>query len=240
MSQASEETVKKTIKALLISSKGGCSPRQLVQDYRYVANSEIPYESFGHSTLMSYLNSLSSILTVSRGRDRTTLTAVPDPATRNISKLVSKQKSSTSSFGSSQRSCDPSTSSTGEQATASSSKSAQAPVTEVPSGLKKQLTSLTLSYPNGIRLDDLREAFARRFSFYFSYRECGFNNLTEMIESIPSVLEMRFEGGRGLVVTAASENAAAKTSGINWTKLGKDRKTSDELKHRESTFVFLL
>ncbi len=237
MSQASEETVKKTIRALLISSKGGCTPRQLVQDYRYFSNSEIPYEVFGHSTLMSYLSSLSSVLTVTRGRDRTLLTAVSDPSTENISKLVSKQKTSTNSrFGSScQRSCEPTTS---EHTHTSSLKSAEVPVNNVPSSLKKQLTNLMVAYPNGIRLDDLREAFARRFSFYFSYRECGCNNLTEMIESIPSVVEMHFEGGRGQVVTAASENGD-KTSGINWTKLDKDRKATKEIKNRERKFVSL-
>ncbi len=36
-----------------------------------------------------------------------------------------------------------------------------------------------LSYPNGIQLNNFQEAFARRFSFYFSFRDCGFKSGTE-------------------------------------------------------------
>lgn len=205
------ETVKRTIQELLNASRKGCSPRQLLKNYILHTGREIPHESFGYSTLMAYLNSMPSLVTVTRRRDGTLLT-VPQGSLEN-SELHSTEL---------------------HQLAASTSDLKMA---EVKPGLKKQLANLMLSYPNGIRLVDLQEAFARRFSFYFSHQECGFSTLVELINSIPNVLKIEFEGGsKGVTVYAACDDVV-QSSGINWEKLTKDRKNSEESMRTKRTYV---
>ncbi len=197
------EAVKKTIQELLIASPKGCSVRQLVQNYKLVSYQELPYLALGFSSPMAYLNSMPSLVTVTRRRDGTLLTATT--GTWKSPESTEPHAQSTTVFK----------------------------VREVKPCLKKQLASLMLSYPNGLRLNDFQEAFARRFSFYFSFRDCGFSTLAELIRAIPNILTIDFAGPRGVMVYAASEEAV-QSSGINWAKLTKERQTSDLSKLKKS------
>lgn len=193
------EAVRRTIQDLLYASKKGCSLHQLMIKYKHTTGREIPYESFGHPSTMSLLESMPKLVSIAKGKNGTWLTATP----RNLDTHSQTPCSSTSK------------------------------VTEVKPSLKKQLANLMLSYPNGLRLADLQEAFARRFSFYFSFREYGFSTLAELIKSIPDVLRLEVTSSKGLVIYAASEDVMH-TSRISWTKLAKDRKT---LKSKQSKSI---
>lgn len=229
MSKTTRESAKQTIRALLDSSRGGYSPRQLMQQYKFVTGSQIPYESLGYHTLMAYLSSLTDVLTIIKRRDGTLLKSIPyTPADKTASQTVSKQRHPSSGFGS--RSNSVSSNSTTSNPPTPASVSSTNP--EVRAGLKKQLRNLMLSYPNGIRLDNLQEAFARRFAFYFSFREYGFNTLTTMVESIPDVLTINYQEGLGIMVKASTEDTD-ESFGINWAKVERDRKNADKSKEKE-------
>ena len=217
-----EEDVKKTIRVLLNSSKGGCSPRQLMNDYKFVTGASIPFTSFGYDSLMSYLSSLKDVLTVSRSRDRTTLHVVSSPAAANVAKVAPKPRHSSSGIGYSKPELS---------APTVKSSSTSTVLTAIPATVKTKFRSLMLSYPNGILLTSFQEAFARRFSYYFSFRTWGYSSLEEMVRALPSVLQLVEDPVKKvLVVKGAPDSSPSgdEVTGIDWAKLSKERKDSDE------------
>ena len=224
-----EDQVKKTIRALLLSSKSGSTPRQLMNDYKYVAGNAIPYVEFGYDSLMSYLSSLKDVVSVSKSRDTTLLRAVPDSSTKHIAKLVSKQRSSDSGLIGG----GPRLSSVRPASRSTSSPS----YSEVPPTFKAKIKTLMLSYPGGITLGTFQEAFGRRFSYYFSFRNWGFSSLEEMLNSIPEVVCLENDEVRKTVVVKRVKDSSVLTPTadhakreINWRSLDQERKAIEERK----------
>lgn len=224
-----EGEVKKTIRALLLSSKSGSTPRQLMNDYKYVTGNAIPYDNFGYDSLMSYLSSLKDVVSVSRSRDRTLLRAVPDSNTKHIAKLVSKQKSSESGLiggGPRLSSVRP------------ASRSVSSPCySEVPPTFRAKIKTLMLSYRDGLALSGFLEAFARRFSYYFSFRNWGFSTLEEMLRSVPEVVYLEYDEVRKTLIVKKVKDSSPLTptadrtkGGINWGSLEQERKSIEESK----------
>ena len=165
------DEVKKRLRALLISSKGGCSPKQLYQDYREVIGEEIPYEELGFNSLTSFINSIPDVVTVSRTRDgRTMLYAVANQETQHIVKMVSRQRT---------------TRSAGNLAVQQSKR--RAPPKKIPDTFGIQLKQLFLSYPTGVSLNRFNEAFARRFGYYLNFQAWGYTTLDEVLEDAKEV-----------------------------------------------------
>lgn len=222
-----KEQVKKTIKALLLSSKHGCSPTQLMNDYQHYQGEKIPYLNLGYDSLMIFLSSLRDVVSVSRTPSGVLLYAVSQSKnTKNSVRLDTKQKSSHcvwTTAGEPRLSCV-------IPAPRSDSDSS---FSQVPATFKTKLKTLMLSYPDGVPLGDFQEAFARRFSYYFTFRNWGFTTIEEVLQSIPEILYVENDRGKKTVYVKKVEDASTKlpsrekTKGLNWEALDKERKASE-------------
>ena len=165
------DEVKKRLRALLISSKGGCTPRQLYQDYREVIGEEIPYEELGYHSLTSFINAIPDVMTTGRTRDgRTVLYAVANQETQHILRMVSRQKTSRSA---------------GSPAVQPPKR--RPPPKKIPDAFGIQLKQLFLSYPNGVSLDRFNKAYSQRFGYYPNFQAWGYTTLDEVLEDAKEV-----------------------------------------------------
>ena len=85
-------TLKREIRALLISSKHGCTPKQLQADYLQLMGESIPYHYQGYTNFMAFINSIPDVVSVCRSKSNVVLYGVADKKTQKIKDLVSKQK----------------------------------------------------------------------------------------------------------------------------------------------------
>ena len=179
--------VKKTIRALLLSSKGGCTPRSLLEDYKYLYGQTIPYKELGFNTLMDLLHYMKDVVIVQYRLEGTKLYGIPDASTKHIAGMVAKQKDSKKNRSVSV-SYHPTLSMVTKRGASWGCEDRESP--KPPLTFQAQLRTLFLSYPNGVALHDFGEAFARRFGYYFSYRGWGFTSLEQVLRSIPDVITM--------------------------------------------------
>lgn len=186
---------KKTLRALLLSSKGGCSVHSLVQDYKYLYGDTIPYKELGFGSLMELLHDMSDAVSMHSRRDGVRLYGIPDETTRHIAGMVAKQKTAKGKRYSPSTNPHPSVSMITRRGPSSSwcaskdlQPSTESQLPKAPLTFQAQLKMLFLSYPNGVALHDFAEAFARRFGYYFSYRGWGFTSLEQVLKSIPEVI----------------------------------------------------
>lgn len=171
--------VKRTVRALLLSSKQGCTPKQLLSDYEQIVGESLPYKDLGYHSLMEFVHSIPDVVRVSRMRDtnRTILYGVADDSTKHIAKMVSKQRSVKRYASHLPNSYHPASRST----------------PQVPHTFRIQLKTLMLSYPNGLCIDSFMEAFARRFGYYLSYRQWGFTSLAQVLNSVSDILKCEMD-----------------------------------------------
>ena len=156
--------VKKRIRALLISVKGGCTLKALYEDYRFVIGEQLPYSRFGYKTLVSFIKTMPDVVSIRVRDGNTLLYAVPDNNTQHLSRLVSRQRSSRSA------------------AYTQPPPRRKQPLKRIPEAFVLQLKQLFLSYPNGIALDRFNEAFGRRFGYYVKFTPWGYTTLEELLE----------------------------------------------------------
>ena len=273
-------TVKREIRALLISSKHGSSPKQLQDAYLQVTGENIPYHFLGHTNFMNFIYSMPDVVSVCRSRNNTVLFGVADNKTRKIKEMVSKQKSSRSTgFDStfhlrskqtrtshtkpstlkvqqdvSASDMKPSTLKVQQDVSASDMKPSTLKVqqdvsardmkpstSKVPLEFQTYLKELMLSHPNGLALRYFGEAFAKRFHYYITFRNWGFNSLEDMIASVPDILTVVNDTSRNIKMikrvspsqkTAAREGVSKSVSenlklSIDWSTL-KDHQVSQD------------
>ena len=157
--------VTKRIRALLISAKGGCSPKELYQDYREVVGESIPYQELGYRSLMTFIHDIPDVVTAKLTRDnRIMLHAVTDRNTQHIARMVSRQKPSRSA------------------GYVTVPPPRRNPPKRIPETFGIQLKQLFLCYPNGVTLDRFNEAFARRFGYYVKFHPWGYTSLEQLLE----------------------------------------------------------
>ena len=166
-------TVKRTLRALLLSSKLGCTPKQLLNDYHHIVGESLPFEALGYRTFMKYIQSIPDVVHISNQQDRIVLFGVADGSTQHIAKMVAKQKTPLRRRYSSMLNV---------------SSTAQVRRAQVPHPFKLQMKTLMLSYPNGLLVDQFMEAFARRFGYYVNCRAWGYPSLDLMLKAIPDVV----------------------------------------------------
>lgn len=231
-------TLKREIRALLISCKHGCTPKQLEDDYLQVMGECIPYHYMGHSNFMSFIYSIPDVVSVCRSRNNVTLYGVADHTTKKIKDLVSKQKSraySSNSF-------------TPRMSMVTQNTRVKPKEAAVPPIFKTRLKELMSSYPNGIALKFFNEAFAKRFHHYIAFQNWGFSSLEAMVEAVPEILMVHNNTARNIKMVrrvspprqetpqqnrqAGEEGAghslpppppAAKGDNINWYSLEQNR-----------------
>ena len=236
-------TLKREIRALLISSKRGCTPEQLQNDYLQVMGENIPYHFLGHTNFMSFIYSIPDVASVNRSRNNPVLYGVADSTTKKIQDMVSKQRDSGSSWSST------SSAPRMNQITRTTQPAPKSP--QVPPVFKARLREMMLSHPNGVALKFFNEAFSKRFHHYIAYRNWGFDSLEEMVNSVKDILFIHNDTTRNIKMvkrvpaqekpgTKGSEGSkgAKKDAAINWYSLGHRRGYSmsavrDDRKDRE-------
>ena len=160
--------VKKRVRALLISSPSGCSPKQLWQDYRQVIGEELPYSALGYRSLMAFIQDISDVVKVTLTRDNhTVIYAVADEKTRHISRMVSRQKHSRSAGH------------------VQPPPARNPPPKTIPDAFNLQLKQLFLCYPNGLSLERFSEAFSHRFGYYLNFMPWGYSSLEQVLQDAP-------------------------------------------------------
>ena len=167
MAQASLLDVKKRIRALLISSKNGCSPKSLYQDYQNVIGEELPFKQLGYRSMMAFITTIPDVVAVRVSQDkRTVLRAVADENTQHISRLVSRQRSSSAS----------------SSVYVQPPPRRKAPPRRIPDIFATHLKQLFLCYPNGIPLERFAGAYSQRFGHYVRFQPWGYATLEELLD----------------------------------------------------------
>ena len=175
-------TVKRTVRALLISAKHGCTPKQLLSDYKRITGECLPYETLGYSTFMQYVKSIPDVVQITSQQGMTVLRGIADESTDHIAKMVARQKTAASSMHKRYSSMlDMSTTGRGPREP------------KVPHTFQLQLKTLMLSYPNGLAVKHFMEAFARRFGYYLNYRGWGFNSVDQMLKTVPNIVKYQLD-----------------------------------------------
>ena len=186
--EAKQLRVKKSIRSLLVSSKHGCTPKQLYSDYEHIVGETLPYKSFGYNTFMEYITSMPDVVEVRFSKDcSTVLYGVADSSTQHIARMVSKQRSK------------PPVRNNQLKRYASSlelSRYGGRPEPKVPLAFITQTKTLLLSYSNGLPLLDFPEAFARRFGYYLSFKMWGFSSLEQVFKAISGLFTCDYDPTR--------------------------------------------
>lgn len=221
-------TLKREIRALLISSKHGCTPEQLQSDYLQVMGESIPYVFLGHTNFMSFIYSIPDVVSVSRSRNNPVLYGIADSTTKKIQSMVSKQRDSRSHWS------NTSSAPRMNQITRTSQPAPKKP--QVPPVFKARLKEMMQSHPNGVALKFFNEAFAKRFHHYIAYRNWGFDSLEEMVKSVKDILFIHNDTTRNIKMVkrvppqerpgskdnerSKGSEGSKKDAGINWYSLG--------------------
>ena len=94
------ELVKKEIRSLLESRKGGCTVSELQRDYKSFSGRECPFREFGHRSFREFVDAIPDVVRASYYQGREVLAAVSTKETAHVVKLIAKQKSAVKKKGS--------------------------------------------------------------------------------------------------------------------------------------------
>ena len=254
--------VKKILRALLLSAKGGCSVRSLVEDYKMIYGEPIPFKQLGFNTLMALLRDMPDAVAV-RNRPEgagVRLYGVPDKNTEHIAKMVELQKDSNKKKGHvcpsshpptmsmiTKRSASVSWASKGRDASLAT-KDGDSHEPKAPVAFQAQIKTLFQSYLNGIALRDFAEAFARRFGYYFSYKSWGFTTLEQVLASIPEVVTVETDSARHCKIVKLKKQTAVRRGGglrrpsvnsVDGSELDKPEAVESELMGDNVKYVYV-
>ena len=179
---------KKRVRALLISSKQGCTPNGLLKDYRSVFGEGLPLYEFGYRSVVAMAEDMPDVVRIQQGGGcGVILRGVADESTRHIAKMVSRQRN------------------TGFHQIKPDQPVRRAVTTpSIPFHIQGCLRHLMHAYPNGLPIEQFEEAYARRFGYYLSLRRLKCNSLQELINNVPDVLKIdKDTAGRTVVVEAS-------------------------------------
>ena len=181
--------LKKRVRALLISSKQGCTPNNLLRDYKSVFGEGLPFHEFGYRSVVAMAEDMPDVVRIQYqgGGGVVLLRGVADESTRHIAKMVSRQRN------------------TGYHHLKVDQPARKASTTpSVPFHIQGCLRQLMHAYPNGLPIEQFEEAYARRFGYYLQLRRMKCNTLQELVNNVPDVLKInRGSAGRILIVEAS-------------------------------------
>ncbi|XP_055963307.1 tudor domain-containing protein 5 [Sorex fumeus] len=181
-----QESVRKEIRALLISAKDGLSLPQLEKEYLLMMGGHLPLRALGYRSTMELLLDMPDVVSICPCRDgNVILKAIPDEATKGMASLVSRQRSSHKVRSSVQR------------ARASMCPGPGLPrrlpyrgrvPPILPAVVKSELKDLLALSP--VLLSDFEVAFAKRFGRSFQYVQYGFLSMFEVLSAASDVISV--------------------------------------------------
>lgn len=87
------ERTSKDLRSVLISAPRGVPLRMLLNDFKMVVGSELPYRQLGHQRLEDFMRSIPNVVRVDRGpTGEPTCFAIADAATSQIARFVATQR----------------------------------------------------------------------------------------------------------------------------------------------------
>ncbi|XP_012152343.2 uncharacterized protein LOC100880736 isoform X2 [Megachile rotundata] len=86
------ENIRTTILSLLLARKGGCTLRQLDNDYCEVEGTNIPWKDFGYISLLNFLHAMSKNVHIENKNNTIILKGIASDKSKHVSKLVAGQK----------------------------------------------------------------------------------------------------------------------------------------------------
>ena len=186
------ETIKKTIRALLLSSKNGLTPVQLTKDYEAMIGNPIPVQELGYPSLFELLKCMPDAVAMHKSRGGTLmLSGVASDSCVHVAQLISRQKT-TKSYTAMK---------SGMRATTSIKRVPPGPTVPprsktplVPENVKLKLNQLLISYPNGLPLLKFQEAYHRRFGYYLHPKDWGFDTVFDALSSLPNIIKLKANG----------------------------------------------
>ncbi|NXC41115.1 TDRD5 protein, partial [Penelope pileata] len=177
------ETLKKEVRSLLLAAKEGLTPEQLEQEYEAMVGTPLPLRELGFRSTMEAVAAMPAVVRVCPSRRGSVLRAIADESTKEISKLIARQKTSTKIRSAAKK-----------EGTSSPSENRQdlpprgrTPV--LPAAVKRELQDLLSFSP--LMLLDLNIAYYRRFGRAFQYTQYGFLSIFEVLRSVSDIITVK-------------------------------------------------
>ncbi|NXD15264.1 TDRD5 protein, partial [Nothocercus nigrocapillus] len=176
------DVLKKEVRSLLMAAKEGLSPAQLEHEYRAMIGKPLPLGELGYLSTMELVAAMPEVVTVCpHGKDAFVLKAVADETTKDIAKLISKQRTSVKARNAASRA-------NGFHCSRNQQRLPRRGRTPpvLPAAVKSELKDLLSSSP--VLLSDFNKAFSRRFGRAFKYMQYGFFSMLEMLRSVSDII----------------------------------------------------
>ena len=186
-------TVTRELRSLLISLKGGCTPKQLQDDYLKIIGEPLPYRQLGFSSFMAFLESVPEVVRISGPKHACMLYGLPNEPTKHIAKMVQNQRFPSKGRGKPR-----------QNATVTK----QTPA--VPIDFEVNLARLFLAFPDGVAVSDFVEAYGRRFGRYPEFSRWGYSSIEHLLRSLPHITCLKPDGpgGESVAVPVAKSPTA--------------------------------
>ncbi|XP_062437677.1 tudor domain-containing protein 5 [Rhea pennata] len=176
------DVLRKEVRSLLMAAKEGLTPAQLEQEYLAMIGRPLPLHDLGFQSTMELVADMPEVVRICpHGKGTFILKAVADETTKDIAKLIAKQKTSVKTRNAAPR-ANALPSSRNQQKFPRRGRTP--PV--LPAAVKSELKDLLSSSP--VLLSDFNKAFSRRFGRAFKYMQYGFFSMLEMLSSVSDII----------------------------------------------------
>lgn len=182
-----KESVKNTLRSLLVSAKNGLTPSDLRRDYETMVGNAVPIKELGYPSFFELLQSMPDAVAMHKSRGGTLiLSAVASESCRHVVDLVARQKTVKPYCAIK----------SGMKAPVMSMKMhpplpVRSKRSAVPDHVKLKLKHLMISYPNGLPMVKFQEAFNRRFGYYLHPSVWGFTTVLDALQSLPDIIKLK-------------------------------------------------
>ncbi|XP_048799763.1 tudor domain-containing protein 5 isoform X1 [Lagopus muta] len=196
------ELLKKEVRSQLLAAKEGLTPAQLEQEYLAMVGRPLPLRDLGFCSTMEMVASMPGVVRICpKGNGGFLLKAVADETTKDISKLISRQKTSGKARSVARK---------GRAAFLSQNQWDLPPKGKtrvLPAAVKRELQDLLSSSP--LLLLDFNDAYYTRFKRTFQYRQYGFLSIFEVFESMSDTIMVK-ETKEGSLITLKKSSSSEK------------------------------
>ncbi|NXE22114.1 TDRD5 protein, partial [Ardeotis kori] len=187
------EMLKKEVRSLLLAAKEGLTPAQLEKEYMAMIGKRLPLRDLGFQSTLELVANMPEVVRVCPYEKGTSiLKAIADETTKDLAKLVARQRSVRTRKSAAAK----------PDAVSLSKKSqsfpwrGRAPV--LPATVKAELQDLLSSSP--LLLLDFDKAFFRRFGRVFQYTQYGFFSMFEVLRSVSDIIAVEQTKAGSLLV----------------------------------------
>lgn len=192
------DSVKKNVRALLISAPMGLSMREMERDYAEVICEPIPALQLGFNSAQDLLLDMPDVARPQWERGNLVLFGVADNTTKHIQRMVSRQRKDKAKIQKKRAAVNRSSrySRNTQQpprkklpSSSFSSRSFRAPAVtaSVPASLQSQVKTILKKHPAGISDKEFELTFYQYQNYNINFKKLGFQTLWEFFRAIPGV-----------------------------------------------------